>query len=143
MGSFKLGGMTLRSLFSKPETILYPVVQKPSPAGLKGHIENDMAVCILCGICVKTCPAGALTVDKQAGTWAIDRFRCVQCAACTRACPKACLAMEPTYRKPATAMAADVFSKPEPTAEELAEKEAAKAAKLEAALKAKAEKEQA
>ena len=28
MGSFKLGGMTLGSLFKKPETLLYPAEQK-------------------------------------------------------------------------------------------------------------------
>ena len=143
MGSFKLGGMTLRSLFTKPETIMYPVVEKPAAQGLKGHISNNMGVCILCGICVKTCPAGALEVDKGEGTWTIDRFRCVQCGACTRACPKDCLTMEPTYKKPSAHMEAEVFTKPEPTAEELAEKEAAKAAKLEAALKAKAERQEA
>ena len=49
MGSFKLGGMTFGSLFKKPETVLYPFEQKPAPAGLKGHIENDASACILCG----------------------------------------------------------------------------------------------
>ena len=59
MGSFKLGGMTFGSLFKKPETVLYPFEQKPAPAGLKGHIENDASACILCGICPKHC----LTMD--------------------------------------------------------------------------------
>ncbi len=138
MGSFKLGKMTLSSLFKQPETILYPTVAKKAPAGLKGHIENDIGVCILCGICEKTCPAGALRVDKKENYWAIDRFRCVQCAACTRACPKACLAMRPSYMKPSASMSEDVFFKPAPSEDELAAKEARKAAKLEAAMKAKA-----
>lgn len=137
MGSFKLGKMTLRSLFSEPETIQYPTVSKTPPAGLKGHIANDMAVCILCGICERTCPAGALTVDKKAGTWTIDRFKCVQCGACTRACPKTCLEMQPEYQKPLTSMAAETLHKPEESEEEKAAKEAAKKAKLEAAMKAK------
>ena len=141
MGSFKMGGMTLRSLFGKPETLLYPLEQKEPALGLKGHIENDMEVCILCGMCVKACPASALDVDRDAKTWSINRYRCVQCASCTRVCPKSCLRMEPTYQKPAATMNTDVFSQPEPSAEELAEKEARKAAKLEAALKAKAERE--
>ena len=51
MGGFKLGKMTLGSLFKKPETVLYPVEKKEAPAGLKGHIVNDADVCILCGIC--------------------------------------------------------------------------------------------
>ena len=78
MGSFKLGGMTFGSLFKKPETVLYPFEQKPAPAGLKGHIENDASACILCGICAKSCPADAIAVEKKERTWAIDPFRCVQ-----------------------------------------------------------------
>lgn len=139
MGSFKLGKMTMHSLFTKPETTCYPFEKKTPPPGLKGHIENDMTKCILCGICQKTCPADAITVDRAAGTWSINRFRCVQCASCTRACPKQSLTMLPTYQTPSTEKTVDVFSKPEETEEEKAAKEAAKAAKLEAAMKAKAE----
>jgi ech hydrogenase subunit F len=139
MGSFKLGKMTLRSLFGKPETVCYPFETKPAPLGLKGAIGIDMAKCILCGICQKNCPAGAIVVDKQAGTWSIDRFRCVQCGSCTRVCPKSCLTMEPDYQKPAAAKFADVFSKPGETDEEKAAKAVAKAAKLEAAKKARTE----
>ena len=103
MGSFKLGGMTLKSLFSKPETIMYPVQERYKPEGLKGHIAIDPATCILCGICQKTCPCGAIVVDKAGETWSIDNFRCVQCGACWRECPKDSLTMEPTYPAPATA----------------------------------------
>ena len=130
MGSFKLGTMTLRSLVSKPETVLYPFESKPSPAGLKGHIANDMDACILCGICQRTCPSGALTVDKAAQTWAIDRFRCVQCAACTRACPKECLTMEGSYQKPTREKHVDTLTKGASAQLDSPDKE--KAAKLDA-----------
>ena len=137
MGSFKLGTMTIKSIFSKPETVLYPVMEKTAPDGLKGHIAVDMKLCILCGICERTCPAGAIRVDKGENLWAIDRFGCVQCGACTRACPKDCLTMEPTYKKPSATKAEDLYYKPEETEEEKAAKEAEKAAKIEAAKKAK------
>lgn len=141
MGSFKLGTMTIKSVFSKPETILYPTIEKTAPEGLKGHIENDMALCILCGICERTCPAGALRVVKAENLWAIDNFACVQCGACTRACPKDCLTMEPSYFKPATKKIEVVLYKPEETEEEKAAKAAEKAAKIEAAKAAKEAKE--
>ena len=107
MGSFKLGRMTLGGLFKKPETVCYPTERKEPPLGLKGHVENETSLCILCGICAKRCPTGALTVDKKAGTWSIDRFRCVQCGSCVRECPKHCLSMNPHYAPCATAKAVD------------------------------------
>ena len=113
MGSFKLGRMTLGSLFKKPETIQYPAQTKTPPAGLKGHIANDESTCILCGICQKRCPADAIVVDKAARTWTIDRFRCVQCGSCARECPKHCLTMEPNYAPAARTKAPDVVTVPD------------------------------
>ena len=109
MGSFKLGGMTLKSLFSKPETIMYPVQERYKPAGLKGHIEIDVETCILCGICEKTCPTGSITVDKAGEKWTIDPFSCVQCGACWRACPKESLVMADTYWAPSTQKTIEEF----------------------------------
>lgn len=113
MGSFKLGKMTIGGLFKKPETLLYPVQTKTPPAGLKGHVVNDVDHCILCGICQKRCPCGTITVDKATRTWSIDRFRCVQCGNCVRECPKSCLSMEPTYTPPATEKYVDSFQVPD------------------------------
>lgn len=109
MGSFKLGGMTLKSLFGKPETIMYPVQERYQPEGLKGHIAIDVETCILCGMCERTCPTGAIVVDKPGESWNIDRFRCVQCGACWRACPKDSLEMLPTYPKPNTSKTTESF----------------------------------
>lgn len=53
MGYFKLGKMTLKSLFKRPETIRYPYETKPPVEDLKGHVENDIVECTLCGICAK------------------------------------------------------------------------------------------
>lgn len=135
MGSFNLGKMTLRSLFGKPETVMYPAQTRPQPKGLKGHVVNDIRTCILCGICEKRCPTGAISVDKKAQTWTIDRFRCVQCGSCVRECPKHSLSMDPAHAKPATAKGVVVERKPEPTEEEKAAA-AAKAAEREARIAA-------
>ena len=116
MGSFKLGGMTFGSLFKKPETVLYHFEQKPAPAVLKGHNENDASACILCGICAKSCPADAIAVEKKERTWAIDPFRCVQCGTCVRVCPKHCLTMDPAYTPIATAKSCRVVHVPDPKA---------------------------
>ncbi len=113
MGGFKLGKMTLGSLFKKPETILYPVETKTPPAGLKGHVVNGVENCILCGICEKRCPCSAIEVDKKGRTWSINRFRCVQCGSCVRECPKDCLTMDTAYTPPATQKYVDSFEVPE------------------------------
>lgn len=97
MGSFRLGGMTLGSLFKKPETLLYPTQTKPPYPGQKGHVVNDAEKCILCGMCERVCPCHCITVDKQNRTWQINPFMCIQCGSCVRACPKQCLTMEGTY----------------------------------------------
>lgn len=139
-----MGKMTLRSLFKKPETVMYPLEKRYQPEGLKGRILNDIDVCILCGICQKRCPTGAIVVDKKDKTWSIDRFRCVQCGECARECPKNSLTMAPDYAPAGTAKTVDSLAKPEPSEEEkaaAAAKEAEKAARVKAALAAKAARE--
>lgn len=113
MGSFKLGKMTFSSLFKQPETVQYPEQKKEPPAGLKGHVSIDFETCILCGICAKRCPCGAITTNKAERTWAIDRFRCVQCGTCVRECPKTSLTMEPTYAPCATVKSVDTVEVPD------------------------------
>jgi len=141
MGSFKLGKMTLGSMLKEPETVQYPTQKRAVPEGLKGHIVVAIDECILCGICMKRCPTSAITVDKGASAWSINRFRCIQCGFCVRECPSHCLTMEPGYASPATKKSVDTFEKPlDPAAGEVDKeaKEAEKAARVKAALEAKA-----
>ena len=144
MGSFKLGKMTLRSLFSKPETIRYPFEEPEHPACMKGVVEFDYTNCIYCGICEKRCPTNAISVSKDDETWTINHFACIQCGSCIRECPKSCLTMDPVLVHPSTEKTKVTISKPEPTEEEkaeLARKEAEKAARIKAAKEAKAARE--
>lgn len=95
MGIFKLGTMTIGSVFKKPETLKYPIEEKEPYAGQKGtigHIENTN--CNLCGICSKKCPCEAITVDRQNRVWEINHFQCIQCGYCVMSCPKKSLIMK-------------------------------------------------
>lgn len=55
--------------------------------GIKGGIrvswrEND---CIQCGVCVKACRSGAITLED--GKIAVDNTKCNYCGRCCKACP--------------------------------------------------------
>lgn len=113
MGSFKLGKMTLRSLFGKPATVRYPDETPVRYSALRGHVVNDMDTCILCGLCARSCPVGALSVDRKGGTWQIDPYLCVQCACCVHECPKECLSMGVEAAAAARDVAVTVLRKPE------------------------------
>ncbi|MDR3308223.1 MAG: 4Fe-4S binding protein [Coriobacteriales bacterium] len=146
MGSFYLTKMSLRNLFKKPATKMYPVAAPVYTPMTKGHVENDIETCILCGICEKKCPTLAIVVDKPAETWTIDPFACIQCYTCIRACPKSSLTMLPQYTGASTGKYLRSVTKPEPTPEEKAAREAAareKEARIAAAKAAKAAKTEA
>ncbi len=57
--------------------------------GIKGGVEPQWSEkgCNYCGGCAKTCPAGAINVDKQAGTLNFFREKCINCGRCVRLCP--------------------------------------------------------
>lgn len=133
--------IALRNLFSKPATAGYPFVPTEYPEGSRGHIENDMDECILCGSCARHCPTGCITVDRASKTWSVARFDCVQCQNCVNNCPKKCLTIVPGYFTPGTEKVTESFIKPDtpskpkpaPKAEETAAPAAAAAPKAEAA----------
>lgn len=96
-GAFKLGKMTLNSLFSKPATTSYPAQPAQYYPDTRGQIHNDIDKCIFCGTCTRNCPSDSLSIDKDAYIWSINRFSCVQCGCCVRVCPTKCLSMEIDY----------------------------------------------
>ncbi len=108
----KMTKVALESLLKKPATVPYPAVRKPVYAGTRGRIAIEEAKCILCLICDKRCPTGAIKVDRPGKTWAIDRLRCIQCNFCVEVCPKKCLSMENMYTTPVTGKSMDVVNVP-------------------------------
>ena len=133
MAEFKLGRMTLKSLFSKPATKLYPVEEPTYYERTKGHVEIDIDKCRFDGSCANLCPTGALEVDRKALTWGIDRFKCIQCRNCVEVCMENALTMDNRYAAPSTEHVMDVYEVT-PAERKRREKEAAekaaKAAKL-------------
>lgn len=101
----------LKNLFSPPATRSYPEQPREYPERTRGHIENDIDTCILCGLCSRKCPTGAITVNRAEKTWKIDRFGCIQCGCCVENCPKKCLRMEKTYPEPGPVKRTDTLIK--------------------------------
>ena len=113
MGVMKMGGRLLSNLFHKPATEKYPAVPREYPKASRGHIEFDDSNCILCNICGKKCPTGAIHADKASRTVTIERMACVQCSYCVDSCPKHCLTMRPGYTPPDSSKTVDTFHVPE------------------------------
>ena len=148
MAIMKYAPEALKNLFSKPVTKNYPAEPAVYPEGSRGHIEISIDDCISCGMCVRVCPCSALKVDRNKGTWTINRFDCIVCGYCAEKCPKKCLMAKQGYQEPGPEKGEETFTKsPEVlAAEEAKRKEAAeKAAAAKAAMEAKkkAEAEQA
>ena len=53
----------------------------------------DKNICVACGVCVKTCPKGALSIYR--GCYAqVDADKCVGCGLCGKACPASCITVK-------------------------------------------------
>lgn len=109
MGAFKFAKTVMKSLFNKPATLMYPVVEREWQERTRGAVGIDTDSCILCGICDKKCPANAITVDRKSGKWSIERMQCIQCGYCVAECPKKCLTMEQKYTEPDSVKVVDTY----------------------------------
>ena len=61
----------LSNLFKPPVTTSYPLKPKTFKPHDRGRVINDISRCILCGQCMRTCPAG----PRNASTWTRKRQR--------------------------------------------------------------------
>ena len=94
MRTMRFTRTALKNLFSPPVTRPYPEQPREYPERTRGHVEIDIDTCILCGLCSRKCPTGAITVNRAEKTWKIERFGCIQCGCCVETCPKKCLTMK-------------------------------------------------
>lgn len=53
----------------------------------------DKKTCVACGVCVKTCPKGALSIHRGCHA-AVEEQKCVGCGLCAKACPVGCIAVQ-------------------------------------------------
>ena len=93
-------GVTLRNLFVRKVTIIYPEEKTPQSPRFRGlhalrRYPNGEERCIACKLCEAVCPALAITIESDVaddGTrrttrYDIDLFKCIYCGFCEEACP--------------------------------------------------------
>ena len=97
MAFFEMAKIAVRTVLTRPATLMYPARPAKRTALSRGHVEIDPSRCISCGMCMRKCPAEAICVMKEEKTWTIDRLRCVVCNSCVEVCPVHCLTMDPQY----------------------------------------------
>jgi formate hydrogenlyase subunit 6/NADH:ubiquinone oxidoreductase subunit I len=102
---------SLRQLFKKAATNLYPAEKFPTPEHFRGELTADIKKCIGCKMCVRDCPAQAIEVidvtpphppeeavkQKKKFKLKIYLDRCVYCGQCCDVCPTNTLSMTSTH----------------------------------------------
>lgn len=97
----RITGFALKHVLKKPATIAYPAGKLDIDPKYRGKLQYDPANCIGCNLCVRDCPAGALTI-VNVGTKEEKQFEChlnmghcIFCAQCVDSCKKGCLSFTP------------------------------------------------
>ncbi len=99
----RIAALALKNLFSKPVTVNVKGNEPVISERYRGIIVYAPHDCIGCGICMRDCPTGALSV-KNLGTKEnrlmraeLDTGRCIFCCQCVDSCPKKCLSSSPDF----------------------------------------------
>ncbi len=92
--------LTLRNLFVRKVTIIYPEEKTPQSPRFRGlhalrRYPNGEERCIACKLCEAVCPALAITIEaeprddgsRRTTRYDIDLFKCIFCGFCEESCP--------------------------------------------------------
>lgn len=107
--AFPFLGRAIINLFRKPSTEKYPVVKREAPQRYRGKIEFHPENCIACGMCIRVCSPGAITMTKGEKTGEGEKITmdfnlnsCTFCGMCSDFCPKKSIELTGEYSMIAT-----------------------------------------
>lgn len=90
----------MASLFARPATVRYPVEPLPMPPSYRGTLLFDASLCTGCKLCVRDCPAEAITIrrigEERRFEAVVDLGRCLICGQCVDLCAPKALRTSPT-----------------------------------------------
>lgn len=106
---FPFLGFAIKDLFSKPSTERYPFVKKEAPEGYRGKIVFHPDRCIACGMCIRVCSPGAITMIRGEKTSEGEKITmefhlnsCTFCQMCADFCPRKSIELTREYSMVAT-----------------------------------------
>ena len=94
----KIIDFAVASLFKRPATVRYPAEPLAMPERFRGMLLYFASQCTGCKLCMRDCPAEAITIRKvgeRRYEAVVDRGRCIMCAQCVDVCLKKALAISP------------------------------------------------
>jgi NADH-quinone oxidoreductase subunit I len=121
--------LTLRTLFEKPPTVMYPKERVAVAPRARGVIALDADACTVCMLCARECPDWCICIEGHKEQQApaepggrvrtrsvLDRFDidfalCMYCGMCVEACPFDALFWSPEYDYAATAVSSLLHSR--------------------------------
>ncbi len=103
-------GVTLRNLFRKPVTVMYPDTLRPYPDRFRGVLalvyepDTGEEACIGCRLCEYICPPQVIKVEmlksekrNYAKTFTLELYACEFCELCVQVCPTDAIIMLKTF----------------------------------------------
>ncbi len=90
----------VRNAISRPYTSKYPFTPYDHFPGTRADVTFDGKLCILCGLCQRSCPADCIVIHKEQEQVEYLNTQCIRCGYCVRVCPTNAISQNEIYTKP-------------------------------------------